>query len=163
MFRAIAVTILLSAGVYGQRPAPRPGAVRPGPARRAAVLERWNEMSPEERQKRLEKLPPERRQRIEENLERYRNLPPEEKERLRNRVEIFSHLPPARQEQARRLFRRFNMLPLERQQPLREEFQKLRGMPAGERRSYMDSEEFHNRYNAHEREMLHELTGLLSQ
>ena len=51
------------------------------------MLDRLERMSPEERQRALEKLPPERRQRIEERLRRYESLTPEERERIRRQFE----------------------------------------------------------------------------
>lgn len=148
----------------GKRPLPpRMGAGRANQAQRLALLERWNEMSPEERQKRLERLPPERRRQIEERLAEYRSMTPDQREQLRMRVETFSLLSPEKQAQARRLFHRFTLLPQERQQPLRDEFQRLRDVSEAERRARMSSEDFRKSYTPHERRLLFELTNLLNQ
>src|SRR5437762_2823149 len=103
--------VALGTGVWAQplRVAPKPGGA-PG-ARQAAVIERWTQMSPEQRSRALAKLPPERRQRIEELLSRYQSLSPEEREQLRFRSEMFNQLPPEKQDVARRMFRQFNQLP----------------------------------------------------
>ena len=167
MSRLLTVTIafLLLAGsavAQAAKPGPRAMGKRPGPGRRAIIVDRWNRMSPEERDKALGKLPPARREHIERQLERYNNLTPEERRELRQRYETFNQLPPVRQEQARKLFRRFSMLPAERRQPLREEFDSLRAMPEADRRARLNSDEFRGKYSGREQDLLRDLTGLLS-
>lgn len=56
-------------------------------------LTRWNQMSPEQREKQLSKLPPERQAQIRERLGRFNALPPEERDRLQRRYERFNSLP----------------------------------------------------------------------
>src|ERR1700728_3253791 len=43
-------------------------------------IDRWNQMSPEERERELAKLPPERARKIRERIRRYNQLPPREKQ-----------------------------------------------------------------------------------
>ena len=142
---------LAAQGIVRPRKNPPPGG-RLG--RQAAVIERWNNMTPEQRRKALDRVPPERRRRIEEQLEQYSNMSPEERRALRFRWEMFNQLPPDRQEEARRLFRQFNLLPVERQSQLREEFQQLRAMPEGERRTRLESSEFRASYTPREQRIL---------
>src|SRR2546423_2571644 len=133
------LSMMLAAAAAGQpiriRPAqkiaPPPMVMRPGPGIQA--LERWSRMTPEQRSRALDRVPPERRQKVEEQLERYQNLTPEQREQLRFRAQMFSQLPPEKQDQARRLFRQFNQLPPDRQGALREEFRNLRGMSEADR------------------------------
>ncbi len=54
------------------------------------MLERLNQMTPAERQRALERLPPARRQMLEQRLNNYQKLSPEERERLRNRLRQMS-------------------------------------------------------------------------
>jgi hypothetical protein len=161
MFRQLCVWAALAMAAAGglaaqgvARPArkgPPPGG-RPG--RPAAVFERWSNMTPEQRRKALDRIPPERRRRIEEQLEQYANMSPEERRTLRFRWEMFNQLPPERQNEARRLFRQFNQLPTERQSALREEFQQLRGMPEADRKERLASEEFRQAYTVREQRFL---------
>ena len=68
-------------------------------------------MTPEEREKALQKLPPERQQRIREQIQHFNSLPPGEQDRLRERYQRFSALPPETQDAMRRDMRRFRELP----------------------------------------------------
>lgn len=160
MFRLCSIAVLmvtLVANLAAQRPkdaAPRKKGER-------TAVDRFNRMSPEERQKALAKLPPERRKRIEDRLNRYNSLTPDQRRELRYRYQAFNQLPPDKQNQARRLFRQFGELAPERQAPLRQEFESLRSMPDAERRARMNSDEFRNKYDGHEQKLLGDLSGLL--
>lgn len=92
----------------------------------AKELDRFQRMSPEERQKELDKLPPERRQQIERRLERIQNLSPKQRERALERLQKLRDLPP------------------DRQHAVRQELKQLRALPPGERmnRLNQDSEKF---------------------
>src|SRR3974390_1879436 len=59
-------------------------------------LERFQKMSPDQRQKELDKLPPERRGRFEQQLNRFENLPPEQREKALKRLEALQNLSPER-------------------------------------------------------------------
>ena len=170
MLRCFDIAILTVAAAAAQpalriqaRPVPPPKVppmVRQ--AQQAAVLERWSRMTPEQRAKALERLPPARRARIEEQLNRYQNLSDEERRQLQFRSQMFNQLPPERQDIARRMFRQFSLLPPDRQAAVREEFQSLRGMPEADRRTRIQSPEFNEAYNPREQMFLRQFTRLLS-
>src|SRR5260370_36095295 len=102
----------------------------PGQAKnRRTIVDRWNRMSPEERQKLLAKLPPDRRQKIEEQLNQYKNLTPEQRKDMRTRLQMFNQLPPEKQTQARRVWGQYGRRPQDRPPLLRNEFANLRSMP----------------------------------
>jgi Protein of unknown function (DUF3106) len=173
MLRSFHLSVVLLLGLamtlLGQRPmghaAPKAaaGSGAPGSGKnKRTIVDKWNRMSPEERQKALAKLPPERRQKIEEQLNQYKNLTPEQRSQLRSRYEMFNQLPPEKQNQARGLFRQFGQMPPERQNLLRNEFETLRGMPEADRRARLNSDEFRNKYNSNEQKFLSNLSGLLS-
>jgi hypothetical protein len=146
-------------GGPGGRPGPlgRPGAGRPlGPPINA--IDQWNSMSPKQRERALQKLPPERQKRIREQIDRFNSLPPEERERLRARYQRFSALPPETQDNMRREMRKFRDLPPERRSALGREMRRLREMPEADRQARVDSEEFRSRYSPEEREMLQDLS-----
>ena len=151
-------------GPKGSGPKAPKAQIAPGaPARKKGgewtAVDRFNRMTPEQRQKALDRLPPERRQKLEQRLDQYNHLTPE----MRSRLRAFDQLPPEKQNQARRLFRQFGELPPERQAPLRKEFENLRGMSDADRRARMNSDEFRSTYNSHEQRMLGDLSGMLNQ
>jgi Protein of unknown function (DUF3106) len=162
MFRSLcsgaAISIILAASLAAQ-PA---GRVAPGPRVGPAIIERWSRMTPQQRDRALAKLPPERRRKIEEQLDRYQSLSPEQRDQLRFRAELFNRLPPERQDIARRLFRQFNQLPADRQALLRDEFNSLRAMPEADRRARVQSDDFSSRYNNREQMFLRQFSRLLS-
>jgi len=125
-------------------------------AKRAQMIDRFSEMSPEERERVLGKLPPERRKRIEDNLREYQSLSPDQKERLQQ----FHELPPEKQQAARRVFRDLNGLSTDRRQDVRRELVKLRRMTPEDREARFKSEEFRGRFNSDERDILQKMSGL---
>jgi hypothetical protein len=137
---------------------PPPGAPRTlvGPT----ILDRLEAMSPEQRQRMLERLPLERRQRIEERLRAYESLPPAERDRLRRQYDTFRALTPQQKEMARRLFRRFMQLPPGRRQVLRQEANRLSQIPWPKRQARMASPDFASRFTPEERQILHALAAL---
>lgn len=169
--RALARAVGLLVAALMAAPATEPQVRRPGAGPRVVrpplrppgktVLDRLEKMSPEQRERVLSKLPPERRKKVEEGLERFHQLPPSEQERLRNRLERFDQLPPERQAAARRLFARFNQLPEERRQLLREEFQLLRKLEDQDRRARINSDEIRSRFTLAEQQLLQDFSNLL--
>ena len=123
-------------------------------------IERLEKMTPEERERALAKLPPERRRRLEERLRRWEELPPEERQRLRRRFETFQQLPPEQQARARRLYRQFQNLDGSRKPLIRSEFLRLREMDESQRRTRFASPEFRERYSRPERDLLEGLAEL---
>lgn len=133
-----AVIVLAVCGVvvpaYGQAKAlPRRPPALPGPA-----LRRLSEMTPEQRQKALSRLAPERRARIEEQLNRLDQLPPEQRARLIERYEVFQGLPP------------------DRRVAVRAELQALRKLPTPELHQRLNSPEFQQNFSPEEQRLLRE-------
>ena len=89
-------------------------------------------MSPEEREKVLANLPPDRRQALEQRLSRFDQLPPEQKAELDRRFQEFQKLPPVRR------------------QAVRDELQTLRGLRPPERTRRINSPEFREQYSPEE-------------
>jgi hypothetical protein len=159
----------LATGLFGQHPMGHatPNSAAPAGApgsgkNKRTVVDQWNRMTPEEREKALSKLPPERRKKIEEQLDQYKNLSPAEKRDLRSRYANFNQLPPEKQNQARRLYQQYGKLPADRQAPVQSEFENLRSMPEAERNARLNSDEFRNKYNAGEQGLLRNFSALLT-
>jgi len=163
-----ALTIGLTVALFGQHQmghaAPKAANPGPGPGakNRRTIVDKWSRMSPEERQKALAGLPPERRKKVEEQLDGYKNLSPAEKRDLRSRYAWFDQLPPAKQNQVRRVYQGFNNLPQERRATVRSEFENLRSMPEAERNARLNSDEFRSKYNANEQNLLRNFSGLMN-
>ncbi|MEK7407779.1 MAG: DUF3106 domain-containing protein [Acidobacteriota bacterium] len=140
---------------------PRPPAAKVFGPRAGRVLDRLNRMTPEERRRTLQNLPPDRRQRVEEQLERYNRLPAQEQQRLRLQLDRFRDWPPEQQEAVRRLFRRFNAFPEDRRALLKEEFRALNDLEPADRRARINSDEFRSRYTLAEQQFLQDYASLL--
>ncbi|MGA2591453.1 MAG: DUF3106 domain-containing protein [Bryobacteraceae bacterium] len=121
-------------------------------------IDRWNRMSPEERERQLAKLPPERARLIRERLRQYNQLPPEEKETLRENYQRFTQLPPEKQEIVRQRMREFRELPQARRLVIRHEMEALRALPESERHARMNSEAFRTQFSPPEQQIIRDVT-----
>lgn len=144
----------------GMKKGPGLGGPLPPPP---AVLDRWRGMSAEERQQMVDRLPPERREVFRRRMEMWANMNSEERKGVRDRFDRFRDLPPAQQTTARRAFRQFNQLPPERRQDLRQEMNSLRKLTEEERTARFNSEEFRNKFDAHERGLVQDLAASLPE
>jgi hypothetical protein len=108
----------------------------PGPA------QRFMNMTPEERERALARLPPERRAQIEQRLNRLAQLPPEQREELQRRYQAFRSLPQ------------------DRQDAVRLELQSLRALPPRLRQRRLASPGFQREYSPEEQRLLRESLGL---
>ncbi len=89
-------------------------------------------MSPEEREKELSKLPPQRRAAFEQRLARYQQMTPEQQEKFKLRLETMESLPK------------------ERQNAVRQEIQRLQALPFPQRKKALESEEFKQSFSPDE-------------
>jgi hypothetical protein len=99
-------------------------------------IERLQKMTPEEREKALANLPPERRQQVEKQLNRLDELTPQQRQQLDERFEKLQSFPPARQ------------------RAVRQEVQSLRRMTFAERQARLRSEEFKQQFSAEEQDLV---------
>lgn len=126
--------VMVSPAVAQARRAPK-GI--PGPA-----VQRLLNMTPEQREKALARLPPERRAQVEQRLNRLAQLPPEQREELQRRYQAFQSLPR------------------DRQDAVRLELQSLRALPPRLRRQRLLSPGFQREYSPEEQRLLRESLGL---
>lgn len=164
MFRTLSVPVILilflagSAMAQGRRkPIPRPGP------RGGAVVERLNRMTPEERQRALDRLPSDRRARVEERLNRLNSMPPAARERLRRQYDEFQKLPPEKQEAARRAFRDLNQIPENRRPVVRREIMRNRNLTPEKRAARFESEAFRSQFNDGEQKVVRDLADVTPQ
>jgi hypothetical protein len=120
------------------------------------LMDRWQRMSPRERARMLERMPPERRLELERRLRDMERIPPEARERLRREYDEFQALPEERKEAARRTLREINGLPPERRAAVRGAIFRLRQERAGAREDLMSSEAFTKRFDKDEQRLIRE-------
>jgi Protein of unknown function (DUF3106) len=137
---------------------PRPNAPKKLADPGASVARQLMQMTPEQRERALEKFPPARQAQIRQRLERLDNLPPQQRQRMIQQYEVYSNLPPEKQILVRRQIQSFNQLPEERRQALGPELQKLRRMPEDERQARLASEDFKNKFTPAEQQMLGDIS-----
>jgi hypothetical protein len=128
-------------------------------AKPATPLDEFERMTPEERRNALDKLPPDRRKKVQQQLDRLNRLTPEQREKLKEQYEMFRQLPPERQEALRKVMKRFSEQPPERRQALRDELIQLRSMGESERRARLASPDTRSRFNSGERKILEEMSS----
>ncbi|MEO8592559.1 MAG: DUF3106 domain-containing protein [Candidatus Solibacter sp.] len=152
----------LRPGAPGRNPPRNPdGAKGNGAARLANPLnpvERLMAMSPEMRERVLEKLPAQQQANLRERLDRFDKLPAAERARLNRMWATFNSLPPETQASVTRQMQAFNALPEDRRRELRPVLQRLRNMPEDRRNRQLGSEAFKNRFSPAELEMLTEIS-----
>jgi len=159
----VATLLLLSAvvGVCAQAPNKLDrGGGKPGPRLGAPgnPVERLMAMSPEQRERVLEKLPPKQQANLRLRLDRFDKLPAAERARLNQMWNTFNSLPPEKQAIVTRQMQAFNGLPDARRKELRPVLQRLRNMPEVRRTKLLNSEAFKNRFSPAELEMLSEIS-----
>ncbi len=125
------------------------------------AIDRWNQMSPEERERELAKLPPARAKLIRQRIQRYNQMHPEEQQQLRERYQTFSQLPPDKKQLVRTRWSEFRQLPPARRPLLHREIQQLRQMPDAQRQARLNSEDFHSRFSPPEQQIIRDLSTYL--
>jgi len=106
----------------------------------APAVERFLQMSPEDRERALSQLAPERRQQVETQLNRLQQLSPEQMQRLQDLYPAFVSLRPARR------------------QAVRAEIQELRQLKAAERKDRLNSDA--GNFSLEELSILRQVTGI---
>lgn len=122
------------------------------------IFMRLQRMTPEEREKALQKLPPAQRERIENRIQNFQNLPPAVQERRLNRLEKLNSLPKAEQKQVRQSMRDLQKLPDDRKRAINQELRRMAVMGDDEKQYHMNTEEFRSRFSPAEQEMVGNLS-----
>jgi hypothetical protein len=163
LFRSITVLLVAAGILAAQGPLrDRRGPRRPPPHSGPAAIERLNSMTPGQRARVLERLPPDRRREIENRVDQYNKLSPEEKQQLSDRYDRFQRLPPDRRDEARRVFSRFRNLPEERRSLVRNEIEAQRQMTPEARQDHLDSSAYLEKYSPEERRIIRDLSEAFS-
>jgi len=145
-----------------QRKNPRAKGGQPPPS----LFQNLRELPLEEQERlmagpQFQRLPPDRQQKIRENLKHWNAMTPEQKDTFRQREEIFQSLSPSQRDELRSVFPRWRALPPDRQQQLMHGFRQLRDMPPDQRQGFLSSPQTVKQFTPEEREILGSLKRLL--
>jgi hypothetical protein len=127
----------------------------------ATPIDRWNRMSPEERERELAKLPPARARAIRQRIQRYNQMHPEEQQALRERYQNFSQLPPAKQQIVRERLREFRQLPPGRRQVVHREVVQMRLLSEAQRQARINGAEFRSRFSPQEQQIIRDVSAYI--
>ncbi len=131
-------------------------AQRPGD-----LIERLNRMSPAERRKVLNRMPPERRDILEKRISNLNNIKPELREKLKKDYEHFQQLPPEKQTEVRRTLRQIAELPEDRRRQVRAAVNRLRQQTPEVQQRRIASRNFQDRFNDDERKLVQDALAML--
>jgi hypothetical protein len=124
-------------------------------------IEEFETMSPEQRQKALDRLPPEQRQKLQERLQQFNELPAERQQALKNLYNRLHQLPSDRQNAVRQSINKFSQMPPERQQAIRGELTNMANMAPEERKLHVSGPEFRQKFNKKEQEIVRDMSEVL--
>ena len=160
---AFAVLVLcLGSGLAAPAQSRHGGAKRPKAAKNVRTpIDEFMRMSPEERQKALDRLPPQKRRRIQERLQKFNQLPQQQQQVLRNMYGRLNQLSPERQQVVRKSLNQFSQQPQDRRQAMRQELRSIAPLGAGDRESRMSSAEFREKFSEKERGIMRDMSELL--
>jgi hypothetical protein len=102
----------------------------------AKELDQFSKMSPQDREKALAKLPPQRRAAVEQRFARYQQMTPEQQEKFKQRMEEMESLPK------------------DRQNAVRDAIQRLQALPVPQRRKALNSDEFNQNFSPDEQRLI---------
>jgi len=127
----------------------------------ASVAQRLMQMTPEQRERALEKLPPAQQAQIRQRLERMDSLPEQQRARMVQQYQQFTNLPPEKQRLVTRQIQAINNLPEDRGPAVRAELLRLRRMPENERQARFASEDFKSKFSPSEQQILSDISDNL--
>ncbi len=167
ILRSIATGLVFALLVQGQAakvpPASKnvvpkaPKSPKNPPFKGPQTVDKLSRLSPEERQKALAQLPPQRRQSIEKRLQDFDKMSPAQQARVRERLDKLNALTPERRAEVRRSVQTVAALPQERKQQLNREVRKLAAMEPAARERYTASQGFRDKYSESDRHVLADL------
>ncbi len=124
-------------------------------------IDEFMRMSPEERQKALDRLPPQKRRKFQERLQKFNQLPPQQQQTLRNMYDRLNQLPPDRQQVVRRSLNQFSQQPQDRRQAMRQELKRMAPLGVEDREARMTSPGFREKFSHSEQGIIRDMSGLL--
>lgn len=128
---------------------PNPKLGNPG-----SIVQQLFRMSPEDRERAMEKLPPQQQERLRTQLEKLDKAPPAQRALMLRMANALAGLPPEKQIVVVRELNTLNNLPQERRQIIIPEVNRLRRMPEDRRMARIMSDDFRNTYTPEEQQMM---------
>ncbi len=129
-----------------------PLAAQPAPGQ--VLIERLRRMTPAERQRALDRMPPDRRERLERRLNSLDRIQPDARETLRHDFESFQKLSPEEKAEFRLTLRTIAELPADRRRIVRAAIQNLRKRPPHLQQRLLESRNFTERFSEGERKLI---------
>ena len=143
-----------SAGNAAKAPGPRQRIVNP-----ESLAARLMLATPEQRQRALALLPPERQAQIRKQLEWFDGLPKDQQDMQIRRLDLFASLPPGQQAIVRLQMESLAKLPPARRQAIRRALIVLQSLPRAQRAARMNSPAFKSRFSPDEQKIVEDLSG----
>lgn len=182
----VVAVICLAGGVDAQhpnRPAAKPSVVHPEklertPQRAPQKEERRQEkngpgsaehlakllkLSPDQRNKALSSLPPERRMQIEKRLSDYQKLPEPQRATALDRLRRMQSLPPQKQAQVRASLQKLTALPPPRHALVQKQINQMKALSDSDRSALVNSEEFRSKFTPAEQQMIEDIALVTPQ
>lgn len=123
--------------------------------------QRLLQMTPEQRDRILEKLPQAQQDRVRQQLERLDHMSPAEKERIARQAQYIAALEPAQRRVVSQAMSGMNQLPADRRGPVRKELLALVNSSEEDRDARLKSEEFKKKFSPDEQKILTDLSTTL--
>jgi len=142
------------------RPPKPPRQEKPAKAAKTPIDE-FQTMSPQDRQKALDRMPPAKRKKFEERLQKFNELPAEQQQTLKTMYNRLHELPPGRQDAVRKSMNQFSEQPVERRHAIRQELRGISGLPEQDRAARMASPEFRSKFSPKEQDIIRDMSELL--
>jgi hypothetical protein len=117
-------------------------------------VDRLLAMTPEQRDRVLEKLPAAQQERLRKRFEQFDKRSPEERARLLNQWKRMESLPPEKRQELAAQLSAFNALPDDRRAALRPALVQLSRLSPEEREARLNNERFKSRFSPAELQML---------
>ena len=128
-------------------------------ARAEHPLDRWMAMPPEQRERAMAKLPPERRANLDARLAKWAAMTPEQKERARD----FAAMPVDQRKIVTQHAEWMQTLPQDRRQIVRKEINSLQHLSPEARQAELESPSFSRRFDASEREHIAKMIPVMPE
>lgn len=128
----------------------------------ANLIERFNDMTPTERQRVLNRMPRARREMLERRINNWNKIDSVAKGKLRKEFALLQQLPPERQDAARRTLRQISDLPEDRRKAVRAAIHHLRQQIAEIQQRKTSSRAFREHFSEEERKLVTDAISLLS-
>lgn len=160
---AFAAFLLFLAPHPSEAQAKKGAIVKNKAARKARLVERFNKLSDQDRERVLKNLPEDRRKEIEQNRQRYNKLSDDQKKKLERQYGNFADMPADQQQATRSAFRQMGQMPIDRRQAMQRELRKLRLMDPAARKERMESDTYKGAFSADEQKVIERLSVLVPQ